>query len=391
MAYSSSGTFPDNFVLSILSPIRPRLPIMTEDFRPTLTIDRGAIASNWRALNDRSAGGSAAVIKADAYGLGMVECAPALRDAGAQRFFVATLEEGCRLREILGPAPWIGVLEGLSDPSTFAREHLTPVLNTPAQVQAWAQARDSLPDELVIHVDTGMNRLGLSPEAANALFNGHVWLSASRRMLMSHLAEAEDAAAPSNREQLAAFTAAMGQAGADEEGFTASLINSSGHFLGDEFCRIGLGRPGVALYGANPCPERPHPLQPVIGLRAPLIQVRPVPAGCPVGYGGTWTTARDSVLGVLALGYADGWPRAASDRVQVAIDGHACAQVGRVSMDTVVIDLTDLPVGLQQTGQLATVIGSELPLERFADGAGTINYEILTSLSRRAKRVYFSA
>ena len=364
---------------------------MTDDFRPTLSIDLGAIADNWRALNARSAGGSAAVIKADAYGLGAADCGPALLAAGAERFFVATLDEGCRLRAILGGAPWIGVLEGLSDPSAFAREALTPVLNTPEQVQVWSQARGSLPTELVVHVDTGMNRLGLSPAAAADLFNSEVWRSAPRRLLMSHLAEAEDAAAPSNRSQLAAFTAAIEQAGPAAEGFTASLINSSGHFLGEDFCRIGLGRPGVALYGANPCPGQPHPLTPVVSLHAPLIQVRRVPAGSPVGYGGTWTTARETVLGVVALGYADGWPRAASDRVSVAIDGHEAPQVGRVSMDTVVLDLTDLPSSLQQVGTLATVIGPGLPLERFAEGAGTINYEILTSLSRRAKRVYLSA
>ena len=365
---------------------------MTDDFRPTLSIDLGAIADNWRALNARSAGGSAAVIKADAYGLGVADCGPALLAAGAERFFVATLDEGCRLRAILGGAPWIGVLEGLSDPSTFAREALTPVLNTPEQVQVWSQARDSLPSsELVIHVDTGMNRLGLSPEDAAALFDSEVWRSAPRRLLMSHLAEAEDPAAPSNHSQLAAFTTAMKQAEPGAEGFTASLINSSGHFLGEDFCRIGLGRPGMALYGANPYPGASHPLTPVVSLHAPLIQVRQVPAGSPVGYGGTWTTARESVLGVLALGYADGWPRAASDRVSVKIEGQEAPQVGRVSMDTVVLDLTDLPSGLQRVGALATVIGPGLPLERFAEGASTINYEILTSLSRRAKRVYLSA
>ena len=243
----------------------------------------------------------------------------------------------------------------------------------------------------MIHVDTGMNRLGLSPEATAALFDSEVWRSAPRRLLMSHLAEAEDPTAPSNHSQLVAFATAMELAGPGAEGFTASLINSSGHFLGEDFCRIGLGRPGVALYGANPCPGASHPLTPVVNLHAPLIQVRRVPAGSPVGYGGTWTTARESVLGVLALGYADGWPRAASDRVSVTIDGHEAPQVGRVSMDTVVLDLTDLPSGLQRVGALATVVGPGLPLERFAEGAGTINYEILTSLSRRAKRVYLSA
>ena len=279
---------------------------MTDDFRPTLSIDLGAIADNWRALNARSAGGSAAVIKADAYGLGAADCGPALLAAGADRFFVATLDEGRRLRAILVDA-LIGVLEGLSDPSPSPASADARAQHTGAGA-GLSQARDSLPTELVVHVDTGMNRLGLSPEAAAALFDGEVWRSASRRLLMSHLAEAEDPSAPSNRSQLAAFTAAMEQAGSGAGGFTASLINSSGHFLGEDFCRIGLGRPGVALYGANPCPGAPHPLTPVVSLQAPLIQVRRVPAGSPVGYGGTWTTVRESVLGVLALGYADGWP-----------------------------------------------------------------------------------
>ena len=357
---------------------------MTSTFQPTLTIDLSALASNWRLLDGMSAGGAAAVVKADAYGLGLAHCAPALAAAGARQFFVATLQEGLRLREILGDGPWIGVLEGLSDVQSFVAKGLTPVLNSVDQIKGW-EGQPSL----CLHADTGMNRLGLSIEDARAVLASETWATAETAMLMSHLATAEDPSATSNAQQLSDFQDLIQSA--STRSFTPSLLNSSGHFLGDDFLKVGLSRPGVALYGANPTPGKTNPMNPVVTLSAPLIQVRTVEAGAPVGYGGTWVAQRPTTLGVIALGYADGWPRSASDRVEVEIDGHRCPQVGRVSMDTVVLDLSDLPPHLVRVGQAVTVIGGDLTLERFADGAGTINYEILTALSRRAKRVYLNA
>jgi alanine racemase len=357
---------------------------MTPSHQPTLTINLGAITQNWQKLNGLSALGSAAVIKANAYGLGMEACGVALRDAGATRFFVATLDEGRALRETLGEKPWIGVLEGLSEVAAFQKHALTPVLNTLEQVQGWRGQTD-----VVIHLDTGMNRLGLLPSELAEAASSDTWKTARTALLMSHLASAEEPANPANQAQLARFKAGM--ATASNRAFIPSFINSSGHFLGQDFLDIGLGRPGVALYGGNPMPEaKANPMHPVVGLSAPLIQLRTVEAGTPVGYGGTWVAQRTTQLGVIALGYADGWPRAASDRVMVRLGGHLCPQVGRVSMDTAVLDLTDAPAGFHRMGEPVEVIGGDLTLERFAQGSGTINYEILTSLSRRVKRAYLS-
>ena len=357
---------------------------MTVSHQPTLTINLSAVAQNWQLLNARSAMGSAAVVKANAYGLGVEACAPALRDAGASRFFVATLNEGQTLRETLGDGPWIGVLEGLSEVSAFEQYGLTPVLNTLEQIRGWQGQ-----GEVVIHVDTGMNRLGLLPSELGEALASETWKNAKTAVLMSHLASAEEPNNPANTAQLAVFESAMKAAAS--RAFIPSLINSSGHFLGDAFLKIGMGRPGLALFGGNPTPEAgENPMQPVVQLSAPLIQLRTVEAGAPVGYGGTWVAQRQTHLGVIALGYADGWPRAASDRVMVRLGQTLCPQVGRVSMDTAVLDLTDAPEPLRRIGERVEVIGGDLSVDRFADGARTISYEILTSLSRRAKRAYLS-
>lgn len=357
---------------------------MNASHQPTLTINLSAVTQNWRLLNARSALGSAAVVKANAYGLGAEACARALRDAGATRFFVATLAEGRSLREVVGESPWIGVLEGLSEVAAFEKYSLTPVLNTLEQVEGWRGH-----DHAAVHVDTGMNRLGLQPhEVADAVASA-TWKNAKSAVLMSHLASAEEPENPSNPQQLQAFREAM-IAAANRE-FIPSLINSSGHFLGDAYLNVGMGRPGLALFGGNPTPEaRQNPMHPVVQLHAPLIQLRTVEAGAPVGYGGTWVAQRKSHLGVIPLGYADGWPRSASDRVMVRLGQSLCPQVGRVSMDTAVLDLTDAPAALRRIGEPVEVIGGDLTVDRFADGAKTISYEILTSLSRRAKRAYLS-
>ena len=357
---------------------------MNPSHQPTLSIDLGALVQNWQKLNSLSALGSAAVIKANAYGLGMEACGLALRDAGATRFFVATLDEGRTLREALGEVPWIGVLEGLSDVFAFQKHGLTPVLNTLEQLHGWRGNA-----EVAVHVDTGMNRLGLLPSDVAEAAASDTWQGAETAVLMSHLASAEEPENPSNRAQLNAFKAAITTA--SNRDFIPSFINSSGHFLGEDFLDIGLGRPGVALYGGNPTPSASaNPMQPTVRLSAPLIQLRTVEAGAPVGYGGTWVARRTTHLGVIALGYADGWPRAASDRLKVRLGNVLCPQVGRVSMDTAVLDLTDAPANLRRIGEPVEVIGGDLTLERFAEGSGTINYETLTSLSRRVKRAYLS-
>jgi len=351
--------------------------------RPTLTIDLGALVNNWRALNAMSSGGAAAVVKANAYGLGIVECAQALSAAGANRFFVATMEEGCALRACLGPDPWIGVLEGLSNVEAFDQHGLIPMINTVAQAQSWVGR-----DEIALHIDTGMNRLGLSHEDAVALLNSEMWTAPKTALLMSHLSSSEDPTASANTEQLRAFNNVCTIA--SSRSFTRSLINSSGHFLGPDFLDIGLSRPGLALYGGNPTPDFANPMQAVVSLTAPLVQVRTIEAGTPVGYGGTWVAERTTVVGVIALGYADGWPRAASDNVVVRLGDRLCPQIGRVSMDTVMLDITDAAPLLHRIGETIQVIGEDLPLERYAEGAGTLAYEILTGLSRRAKRAYLS-
>jgi len=346
--------------------------------RADLHIDCAAIAANWRLLRDRAAPGACgAAIKADAYGLGAGPVGRALRDAGCRHFFVAHLEEGLALRAALGPGPMIAVLNGFP-PGADGAAALTPVLNGLPDLRAWAgRAADA-----ILHVDTGMARLGLDAAEVAALAADPAPLAGlGLRYVMTHLACADTPAHPMNAAQLARFRAIRAALPAAP----ASLANSSGLFLGAAFAS-DLARPGCALYGLNPTPGLPNPMRPVVRLTAPILQLREIPAGASVGYGATWVAARPSRIATVAAGYADGYLRSLSGRSFGSLAGRPVPLVGRVSMDLITFDVTDAPP--PAPGAAIELIGPDNTPDDIAARAGTIGYEILTSLGTRYARVH---
>ena len=349
----------------------------------TLHIDLGAIAANWHALNAR--GPAAAIVKADAYGLGAAHIATRLYAEGCRHFFVAHMSEALPLRPLL-PGAMLAVLNGLPPGGApgFAAHSLAPVLGSLAEIGEWsAYARATgrtLP--ALLHVDTGMNRLGLpADELATLTAEPHRLAGIDILFVMSHLAAAEHPEDPANARQRDAFAAACAMLPAAPR----SLANSAGSFLGDAYAS-DLARPGAALYGVNPTPGQPNPMRPVIGLRAPVLQLRTIPTGAAVGYNAQWTAARPSRIATIGVGYADGYPRALTNRAVAHFDEHALPLVGRISMDLSTFDATDAP-GLR-VGDWLDLVGPRQDVDAVAARAGTIGYEILTSLGRRYTRVY---
>jgi alanine racemase len=239
-----------------------------------------------------------------------------------------------------------------------------------------------------IHIDTGMNRLGLAVGEAQAIIPRINAGDHGITLVMSHLASAELLNNPHNAKQLAAFR----QVASEFSGVPAALANSSGIFLGAQF-QFDLVRPGAALYGINPTPEADNPMQPVVELKARIVQIRHVERGETVGYGGTWTARRPTKLAIVAAGYADGYFRAASANdgtrgAEVVVAGKRCPIAGRISMDLIAVDITDLDKGAVRRGHLVTLIGEGITVDELAHHFGTIGYDVLTSLGRRFARVY---
>ena len=337
-----------------------------------LTIDLDAIAGNWRKLCDLAAPAAVAgVVKADAYGLGMDRVAPALHRVGCSLFFVAGLDEGASLRALL-PDIEIAVLsapvEGFQ--TAYRDYRLLPVLNHPGDLAAWPG------EDAVLHIDTGMTRLGLDPADAAALDRRRF------RLVMSHLACADEPDHPLNEVQRRLFAKLAARFDAP-----ASLANSSGIFLGPGY-RFDTARPGMALYGLNPTPGEANPMQPVLRLEARVLQVREVDRPLTVGYGATAEVRAGQRLATVAAGYADGYLRAASPRAGALLHGRRAPLVGRVSMDSIVVDVTGLPPGSVKPGDWAVLIGEGTDADALAEAAGTIGYEILTSLGARYARTY---
>jgi alanine racemase len=357
-----------------------------------LTIDLGSIAANWRGLRDagRATGrpvDCAAVLKADAYGTGARIVGPHLAAEGCKHFFVAHIDEGIALRAVLPGLP-IYVLNGmLPDTEGDLIEHdLTPVLNHLGQLNAWRAAAQRFNRTLdaVIHLDTGLNRLGFNPEEAQVLVNERGRLRGLRlALIMSHLVAAEEQNNPVNGEQLSRFRTFV----RSMPGAPTSLANSSGVFLGPDY-HFDLLRPGAALYGINPLPDRANPMLPVVTLNARVLQVRRIDAFQTVGYGGAWRAARAGRVATIALGYADGYFRTLINRTYVQIAGHRVPVIGRISMDLTTIDVTDVPEELCQPGHTVEVIGPHMTPDDLAEHARTNAYEIMTSLGRRYARVY---
>lgn len=354
-----------------------------------LEIDLAAVRSNYRLLRRRLGGASCgAVVKADAYGLGAEQVAPALAGEGCRRFFVAHLDEAIALRPLL-PQAEIFVLNGLpaGAEADCAAHGVTPVLNSLGQVDAWSSLarRIERPLAAALQVDSGMSRLGLAEAELAAIEAAPQRLSGiTLRLVMSHLACAERQADPMNAEQLARFQAARRRL---PEG-PASLANSSGIFLGTAF-HFDLARPGVALYGVNPVPGRPNPMRPVVRLSARIVQIREVAAGDAVGYGARWRAAGPRRIATVSVGYADGYLRALSNHARAFAGDVAVSQVGAVSMDTATFDVTDAPQAAE--GDVLELIGPNNPVDLVAGQAGAIGYEILTSLGRRYARAYTDA
>jgi alanine racemase len=362
-----------------------------------LTIDLSALAANWSRLAALSAPAEcAAVVKADAYGIGIEEAAPALAGASCKTFFVALPEEGARVRAALAgtdapdatiPNSTIYVLNGfLPDwADAFRAQKLRPVLSTFAGVEAWAAHFPGEPSAL--QVDTGMNRLGLTLHEAIELARRRPALleRAAPKLLMSHLACADEPGRPENAAQLALFRELRPELPA----LPASLANSAGIHLGADF-HFDVVRPGIALYGAAFAHDH-SPLATVVTARARVLQVRDVAAGEAIGYGAALRLREDKRVAVLAAGYADGYHRLAGSTdarpgAHAWVRGRRAALLGRVSMDLIAIDVTGV-VGVAE-GDWVELFGSNVPIDEVAASAGTIGYEFLTGLSRRAARVY---
>lgn len=358
-----------------------------------LTIDLGALAANYRQLKALAAPAEcAAVVKADAYGLGMAQAAPALWRAGCRTFFVATLTEAEELRALL-PEAAIYVFDGLlpGTAETFHEFGLRPVLNSPDEIREWvaycARVDEALP--CAVHIDSGMNRLGLSAAEVEAVADaGELWSALSLSLVMSHLACADDQSHPKNKMQRALFDTLRARL----PKALASLANSAGILLGSDYA-YDLVRPGIALYGGHPQRRGENPFRPVVHLMGRILQVRETDAGETVGYGATRTLRRPSRIAVVSAGYADGVFRALSTQdgeegLVAYLGTYPVPILGRVSMDLITVDVTDVPETDARRGAWVQLLGPDVSAHEFALHAGTIDYEVLTSLGQRAARRY---
>jgi alanine racemase len=331
-------------------------------------------------------------VKGNAYGLGIDHVARALWEAGCRSYFVARPKEGEELRAIL-PEATIYVLDGLfaGQAEFYAKLNLCPALISISEAREWSAFGRVYGRKLpcAIHVDTGINRLGFSAAEFAALLEDRFTMEGLNvSLLMSHLACADDPGHPMNRRQAEAFKAVRARL----PGVPASLANSSGIFLGDAFTH-DLVRPGIALYGGNPTQKVANPMHAVAILEGTVMQLREIGPGDTVGYGATWQAARPSLVAVLGAGYKDGVPRALSSRAQegpaqVFINGQRCPVIGRVSMDMMAIDVTDLAPGTVTRGTRAEILGRNIAIDEVASWAGTISYELLTRLGSRYARLY---
>ncbi len=363
----------------------------TEAACALLTVDLDAIAGNYRGLCAKLGPGAAcsAVVKADAYGTGMERVAPALANAGCETFFVALSEEGLSLRALLPEAAlyvFEGCPAGLEEP--YAENRLRPVLNSLEDIGRWDAfcSRADHPHPAAIHFDTGMARLGLTEKEAKTLIgNRYLTRHMKTALVMSHLACADTPDHAKNAVQLDAF-AAIARA---FPGVPASLANSSAVFLGPDY-HADLARPGAALYGLNPTPGGPNPMAQVVRLQGKILQLREIDRPLSVGYGATRHVERGTRLATLGLGYADGYPRVLSDTGAAYLGDIRLPVLGRISMDLITIDVSGLDPNRVRPGMLVDLIGPEITADALARQAGTIGYEILTSLGRRARRGYIS-
>ena len=358
----------------------------------TLTIDLAAIEANWRTLvRELLTVECAAVVKANAYGLGLEPVTTTLVTAGCKTFFVADIAEARSVRSRARAAD-IYVLDGFAPDwgDAFIEINARPVINSTTELAEWDAfvSAHSWKGGAALHIDTGMRRLGIAPDEAAALAPRAQTENHGITLVMSHLACADTPDHPLNATQIKLFR----ELHMLYSGIPASLANSSGIFLGDTV-RYDLARPGAALYGVNPTPGKPNPMQSVVELTGRILQLRSVERDETVGYGATWTAKRASRIAVVALGYADGLVRSGGGTDDhpggsAIVAGKRCPIVGRISMDLVCVDVTDLPPGAVHRGEHATLVGGEIGVDEVAAAAGTIGYEILTRLGPRCHLVY---
>ena len=367
-----------------------RLP---PDARSVLRIDLAALRSNWARLNAET--GSAecgGVVKADAYGLGLEEVTNALASEGCSTFFVATVGEG-RATRLVQPGATIYVLDGLlaGAENLYSGFDLRPVLSSLVEVEEWAAFCRRIGRLLpaALHIDTGINRLGMGDSDVRLLSRRMDPLKAfDLSLVMSHLACADDPESPKNAAQREKFECLRGLLPPAK----SSLANSGGIFLGPDY-HFDLVRPGIALYGGRALEGRPNPMQTVAYLSARILQVREVAAGETVGYGAIWKVDTPARIATIACGYADGFLRALSHPSGPAgavgyIGDYPVPVVGRVSMDLLTVDVTGVPEALACRGGWVEVMGDRVTVDDLTDRAGTIGYELLARLSRRVHRIY---
>jgi len=353
-----------------------------------LTIDLAALARNYeRMAAEVAPARAAAVVKADAYGLGADRVAARLYEHGCRHFFVAQFVEALRLQPTLA-ADAVYVLNGLQPGNeTACAEHgIVPVINSMEQLQRWSETAKALGRKLpaVLQFDTGMSRLGVPPAERAAVASVlKAGANIDVQFIMSHLASADEPESDQNGSQLAE----MNRITAEFPEYELCFANSGGIFLGKPYHGV-LARPGIALYGGAPAAGRPNPMEAVVRLDVAVVQTRTVPAGARVGYSGTHIAVAETRLATIAAGYADGLPRSLSDRGAVYCDGIRLPIVGRVSMDSTTIDISALPEDRLHLGSLVEVLGPSQTLEDIARNAGTIAYEILTGLGQRYERQY---
>ncbi|MGK9050029.1 alanine racemase [Neorhizobium petrolearium] len=368
------------------------------DFAPVrLTVDLGALVDNWREMARRSGSARAsAVLKADAYGLGLEDCGTALYEAGARDFFVAVVQEGVTLRAY-APDARIYVLSGIwpRQERTFFENDLVPVLASEEQLAFWMSVVSEHGDHpCALQVDTGFNRLGIPLDEAIALAEDVSRpASFSPVLVLSHLHSGDTPSSPLNRQQLESFQ----RVAEAFEGIESSLSASAGIFLGPEY-HFDLTRPGIALYGGE-SGQGMKPLKPVAKAEARIIQIREADEGTTVSYGATHRLSRNSRLAIAAAGYADGYLRSLSGSgvslraggtpgAHGFVAGHRVPVVGRITMDLTIFDVTDVPPSDIRAGDYIELFGPNMPLDEVARAAGTIGYEMLTGLGLRYERRY---
>ena len=367
-------------------------PAIATGYGAKLTIDLAALRRNWTALDKVSRGAlTGAVVKADAYGTGIQQASRAFYQAGARFFFTATPDEAVAVRATLGEEAHIFVLDGLFPGAAplYVGERLMPCLSSIPMLEEWLQAclarNEAFPAAL--HFDTGINRLGFRLNETSIVKRMIDQVGYAPQMVMSHLACADTPNHEKNRTQLALFTSVLAQF----PGIPASLANSAALMTGREN-HFQMVRPGIALYGGRAVAGRRNPMSRVVSLEAPVLQIKEVKTGESVGYGATHTVNRDSRLAVIGIGYGDGFFRALSGSNmrpggKVAIGGHFAPVIGRVSMDMIGVDVTDLSEP-PMPGDMVEVLGPSISVDDQADVANTIGYEILTSLKGRYSRNY---